>query len=607
MKKIFFHILLIFSLSLSAQNDSLPEKDTTDTGTGIYAWQINDFFQKDTVVIDTAVNDFQVFNPMYRKNFLMTGNTGNLASPTYNLFLTVPSKSNFLNAAFHNYLTDNKAVRFYNTRKFYTNFFYFTNGSKDNNLQSISVLHTQNIKPFWNFAIQYNLYASNGIYANQKSKFSSIIFSSIFEKPKYSARLIVKNQQFKTGENGGIVSKDDIGPSLAPINVPVQLTAAANKLRNLNVNIVQDIPLFVEGDSISEKKLSVSHSFTYNTQKHFYTDVPGAFYTTINFDSTQTNDSTRVHNLINCLRVNLSLAHTNWFIGYENKSSAYFSNIDSTDFMENSVVAGGNFHTSKISANMRLQQAFTGYYQGNLSIHGKAQYLFNTENENRVVADIDFYNRRPDYFYAHFSANNFVWDTILQNEQVLAFHPAIIFWKNRLELSASYKQWQHFGFYDSLIVYNQLLQGMSYFSTSAQLRIPLKHFYFHTHLLYQQNSQSDIIDFPDVVAMQSLNVQSWFFKKALFAQFGVEVNYFSSFYGRGYIPALSHFYVQQTEKIGDYPFVDFYVNLKVQRARIFFKLQHLNAGMNGVNYFTAINYPMQQRVFRFGVLWSFYD
>ncbi|HIE16186.1 MAG TPA: hypothetical protein EYP69_04600, partial [Bacteroidales bacterium] len=195
MRTLLFVILSIFSLMLSAQNDSLPT--TRMNGTGIVAWQYDNFLKKDTVIIDTAVNDFQIYNPVYRKNFLITGTTGNLASPSYNLFLSPPEKSSFFNASFYNYLTDNRAVRFYNTKNFYTNIFYFTNGSKNINLQSISVLHTQNIKPFWNFAIDYRLYASNGIYANQKSKFASFVFSSTYEGHRYKSFFIIKNQQFK--------------------------------------------------------------------------------------------------------------------------------------------------------------------------------------------------------------------------------------------------------------------------------------------------------------------------------------------------------------------------------------------------------------------------
>ncbi len=604
MRNLCLYILFFFPWLLLAQNDSLPVNDSLETG--IYAWQYNAFYQKDTVIIDTAVNDFQVFNPLYRKNFLMTGSTGNLSSPAYNLFLSVEPNDNFLNASFRDYLSDDNSVRFYNTKKFFTNIFYFTNGSKNNNLQSVSVLHTQNIKPFWNFSIDYRLFASDGIYANQKSKFSSFIFTSVFEKPGYVARLIVKNQQFKTGENGGIINKDDIGPSLAPQNVPVRLNAA-NKLRNFNLNLTQEVPLLVKGDSVSEKKFSLSHRFSYDNQKHFYTDVPGSFYSNIFLDSTQTNDSVRVHHIVNCLRINLTTDHTGWFVGYENKFSDYSSDTVSTAFIENSVIAGGSYHFRKILANLQLRQTFSGYYQGNFSVNGKTQVVFNSVNKNRVVANVGFYNRRPDYFYAQFSSNNFMWNTTLKNEQILMLSPAVILWDNRLELGASYQQWQHYGYFDSLFVFSQLPNGLSYFSASAQLRLSFKHFYFHTHLLYQQNSQTEIVDFPDIVAMQSLNFQSWFFKKALFAQFGVEVNYFTAFYGRGYIPAISQFFVQQTEKIGDYPYVDFYMNFKVKRARIFFKVQHLNAGMNGVNYFTTINYPMQQRVFRFGISWVFYD
>jgi len=599
------YIGLFFSLSSPAQNDSLVVNDTTNTG--VYAFQINDFFLKDTVVIDSVINDLQIFNPVYRKNYFIAGSTGNLASPSYNLFLTCPSNSNFLNASYSDYLNDDKSVRFYNTKKFYSDVFYFTNGSKDVNLQSISVLHTQNIKPYWNFALDYHLYASNGIYANQKSKFASFVFSSIYEKPKYAAYLIIKNQQFKTGENGGIISKNDIGPSLAPQNIPVNLTSAANKLRNTNVNLTQDIPLLIKGDSLAERKLSVSHSFIYDNQKHFYTDIPNGFYATIHFDSTQTNDSTRVHHLKNLIKLNLSTNPMNWYLGYENNLTAYFSNIDSTDFIENSLVTGVNYHLAKLGTQWHLKHSFTGYYQGNTAINGQIQYWLNRKNENKAVAAIDYYNRRPDYFYAHFSANNFVWDTIRKNEKIISLSPALVLWHNRLTLGTNFRQWQHYGYFDSLFVFNQLSNTMNYFSVSAQLQIPLKHFYFHTHLLYQSNSQSDIIDFPDFVAMQSLNVQGWFFKKALFAQLGVEVNYFSSFYGRGYIPAISQFYVQQNEKIGNYPYIDIYLNFRIKRARIFIKMQHLNEGMNGINYFTAIHYPMQQRALRFGISWSFYD
>lgn len=586
---------------LSAQNDSLPT--TRMNGTGIVAWQYDNFLKKDTVIIDTAVNDFQIYNPVYRKNFLITGTTGNLASPSYNLFLSPPEKSSFFNASFYNYLTDDRAVRFYNTKNFYTNIFYFTNGSKNINLQSISVLHTQNIKPFWNFAIDYRLYASNGIYANQKSKFASFVFSSTYERHRYKSFFIIKNQQFKIGENGGIVDENDIEVALAPVNIPVQLSEASNKLRNFNVNLTQVVPLIAWYNN----KLSISHSFVYDRKKHFYSDVPSAYYASILYDSLQTLDSTRIHALKNILKLNLSALHTSWYLGYGNNLVAYFSNVDSTDFVENFIIAGSRFHDKKLKAELNLKHTFSGFYQGNFSANGEVKYALTQLNDNDISMAVHFYNRRPDYFYWHFTANNFYWDTILNKEQIFSLHSFLNLWSNRLVLGINYYRWLHYGYFDSLFVYRQLPTEMNHFTLSGELKVPLKHFYFHTHVLYQRNSQSAIIDFPDFVAMQSLNCQSWFFKKALFAQVGVSVNYFSSFYGRGYIPALLHFYAQQTDKIGNYPFIDAYINLKIKRARFFFKLEHLNSGMSGANYFTAIHYPLQQRAFRFGISWSFYD
>ncbi|MFA5781089.1 MAG: putative porin, partial [Bacteroidales bacterium] len=67
------------------------------------------------------------------------------------------------------------------------------------------------------------------------------------------------------------------------------------------------------------------------------------------------------------------------------------------------------------------------------------------------------------------------------------------------------------------------------------------------------------------------------------------------------------FYLQNDFKSDNYPFFDFFVNLKIKRARIYLKFDHVNSGLMGYNYYMIPHYPMSDRAFKFGISWMFYD
>jgi len=97
------------------------------------------------------------------------------------------------------------------------------------------------------------------------------------------------------------------------------------------------------------------------------------------------------------------------------------------------------------------------------------------------------------------------------------------------------------------------------------------------------------------------------FDKALKFQTGITFTYFSKFYGNDYNPVIGDFYVQDKVKIGDYPVFDFFIDMKVRTARIYFILEHFNASMSGYKYYTAPNYPYRDFTFRFGLVWNFFS
>ncbi|MCB9361353.1 MAG: hypothetical protein H6588_08630, partial [Flavobacteriales bacterium] len=64
---------------------------------------------------------------------------------------------------------------------------------------------------------------------------------------------------------------------------------------------------------------------------------------------------------------------------------------------------------------------------------------------------------------------------------------------------------------------------------------------------------------------------------------------------------------QKTKEIGAYPYVDFFISTHLKRAQVFFKWEHINAGMSGYSYLLTPTTPAHDRSFKFGVSWNMFD
>ena len=77
------------------------------------------------------------------------------------------------------------------------------------------------------------------------------------------------------------------------------------------------------------------------------------------------------------------------------------------------------------------------------------------------------------------------------------------------------------------------------------------------------------------------------------------------------MPATGRFYRQELVTAGDYPYINVFLNFKVKRTRVFVMFDHVNANLMGqsirYNYFMVPTYPMNMRMLRYGLSWTFYD
>lgn len=95
----------------------------------------------------------------------------------------------------------------------------------------------------------------------------------------------------------------------------------------------------------------------------------------------------------------------------------------------------------------------------------------------------------------------------------------------------------------------------------------------------------------------------------MYVQSGLTAKYFEAFYAKAYNPVLADFVLQNYQKIGDYPIVDFFINFKIKRFKLYFKLQHLNALLKKEHpdYYVAPLQPYRDFNIRFGVRWIFFN
>ena len=123
----------------------------------------------------------------------------------------------------------------------------------------------------------------------------------------------------------------------------------------------------------------------------------------------------------------------------------------------------------------------------------------------------------------------------------------------------------------------------------------------------QKSTDDDALPLPLVNAYTNLYLK---FKIAhvLKCDFGADVRYFTKYKAPDYVPSLGQYAVQAGERkteVGNYPLINVYANFHLKHTRFFVMMSHVNDGSG--NYFFTPHYPLNGRVFRFGVSWNFFN
>lgn len=584
--------------------------------------------------LDTTLYDFGRYYSV-PTGYATLGNNGNAAFP----ILYSPKAKTGFDPGFHafdvyDYTIEN--TRFFQTTRPYTSLSYFLGAAKE---QVIKVLHTQNINPGWNAAIEYRLIAAPGIFQNQNTSHNNYRFASKYQgkRKRYTAHLVILGNSLKSAENGGITDPKllDDPNRKRRVAIPVNLgnnsqstfevfstkMAVGNEYSNMDILFRQSYDLgkqdsLIINDSTTEylfyPKLRFQHTIQYKKSSYQFIDHLNNF---------------------NTAQLDSSFYASHYDIHIKPNGDNYFLK-DAWQFVSNDFVLRQFPQTKNmnqfIEAGIRLEN-FSGTFSRasipnfilevfpappttkafyNVALHG--EYRNKTKNKkwdailrgefyptgwnatdyngfasvSRVLnkkwgdISISFQNlsRKPSYIFDAGSAFNLDSSSLNKKENitVLQFDA-----KNpRFTLMARNVSIANYAYFTDFYHSDQYpgIINLTQVELSTKNKV-IGHLNLYSNFIIQQTAGNSPIKVPLFYTRQRLAFEGRFFKN-LNLSTGLDVAYQTPYKANNYSPLMGRFFPQDSIQINNRPQINVFFNFRIKTFTMFFKVANLNTLAN---------------------------
>jgi hypothetical protein len=634
-------ILLIIGLS----SVLFGQKQDTIKPKILKQWKLSSDFTEEVIIpMDTV---FSLFNH-YRladKFSQINATLGSYGLPFYqmNFFDRVTDPDKFLYSYYYPLMYQPEKYIFMNTQVPFTELVWTYGGPREIAEQTFRVRHSQNVNRFLNFGLIYDIVYNLGQYSYQRAEDKDFTFYGSYTGNKYKVYFAAGLNNLATNENGGIVDQSQL-ETLETRNVAVNLGGldkAKSLLKNNNLFLVQRYTVGAKPSAAKDSATSgnpktfrlsgtFSHIFTLDGNRRTYSDNSplSGFYDSIYINRDITFDSLFARSIKNTIRFDFTTDETRKFrlgggVGIRNELFRYSQIVPTHDTLlaDTSIWRGSNnVLTGKLYNNIgdkfrwiaTGELFLSGYRAGDFNLDGIISKSFSLK---KGLASWDIIgaitNRQPSFWYGQWGSNHFEWHNNLNKEFRIDLGTSFSYPARNAELKLNYAIIDNYTDFDTLALPSQHTGGLSVISIFVRKDLRAWKFHLATDLLVQKSSNNEILDLPLLTTRTTGYFEHLFnFKKTngqLNTQIGAEVMYHTLYYPYSYMPATGRFYRQDHVQTGNYPFINVFLNIKLKRTRIFVMLDHVNSGFMGYDYYMVPRYPMNIRMFRYGIAWTFYD
>ncbi|HEX7844876.1 MAG TPA: putative porin [Chitinophagaceae bacterium] len=597
--------------------------------------------------LDSSISDFTKRFPVPGTNIHL-GNTGTasrslLFSPVFNAGWDPGFH------VFDAYKWKLEKVRFFNTTRPYSELNYMLASRSE---QIIEVMHTQNIKPDWNFAFQYRFINSPGYFKNQKTNHNNYLFTSKFQTKnrRYNAYLVALANLLKSTENGGM--EDDKNYLDDPIykdrfTIPTKIggdtqfetdffntrIGTGNKYNEFTFLLRQQFDLGKKDSLVTDStviplfypRLRFEHTIQYNRRKYLFEDflADSAYYQDYYGQTLKASTDTFFlkdtwNELINDFSIyqfpdaknlqqfiRLGAAVQNLSGTFANGSDKLYNVFGHAEYRNKT----RNLKWDMI-ANGKLY--FVGLNAGDFDVHASLQRFVSKKLgylqvgfENAFRTPSFLYDSRSSFYLLPTNEN-------FKKENNTHIYATISQPRSKLSLSGHYYLLTNYTYVTN---YYELKQESSLFNVlqvALQKTINVgKRWILHTDIYFQKTIGDAPVNLPLIYTRNRFGYEGNFGFPNLDIAFGLEARYHTPYKADSYSPALGQFTYQDSITIDNLPQLDGYIHFRIRPFKLYFRAENLNtARMNGGfgftnNNLTAPGYAMPGLVFRLGIWWSF--
>lgn len=274
----------------------------------------------------------------------------------------------------------------------------------------------------------------------------------------------------------------------------------------------------------------------------------------------------------------------------------------------NAIAVGADWKTNfgKLYLNADASSIIAGDLTGN-SIKGSV--LFKKDSVYSFKGFAEITSKTTDFNKLLYQSDykKYNWQNNFKNEQIKNIG-AEFSYKNWASINASYNLIDNYTYFDENSLAAQATESLNYLKVTLSNSITFRKFTLDNTVMYQNVSSGEsFFRVPEIVTRNTLYYSNYLFKgKPLYLQTGVTVKYFTEFNANAYNPLLSEFVLQNTQKIGNFPLLDFFANAQIQRTRLYLKVENFGASFIGRTYYSAPTYPYRDLTVRFGLVWNWF-
>lgn len=296
-------------------------------------------------------------------------------------------------------------------------------------------------------------------------------------------------------------------------------------------------------------------------------------------------------------------------------------------YNENVLSVGGQLSKQEgktLHYNAVAEIGLTGVDAGTLAIDGNVDVNIPFLGDTlQVRGDAFFHRETPSFYYRNYHARHLWWENDLDKTIHTRIMGTLSFPKTRTKLRVAVDEIKNYTYFSQsyditeeglrtgvMVTPMQESGGINLLTAQLEQNFRLGILNWENQFTYQHSSKESVLPVPAFNAYTNLYIK---FKvvKVLNVDLGADMRYFTSYEAPDYSPYMGQYTVQgngeNNVKIGNYPIVNVYANVHIKHTRFFVMMSHINAGQGDKNYFFAPHYPMNERVFRIGVSWNFFN